>query len=146
MFVHRPHICSSVRAEQGEARRARLAINGNVEMGIAYGLGRQQALHARKRDALRQRHVAGQLFGSCQSRFQQLSWFDQLVDQAPVAGAFATDTFRRGAEEIGAVAAHFALIHQPRQPAGAGQHSEQRQLGQRDRAGAIIRQHDVIAG
>ena len=50
-----------------------------------------------------------------------------LIDQPPVDARWAAHAFLGGAEHIGAVAPHLALVGQPRQPAGAGQHREQRQ-------------------
>ncbi len=42
------------------------------------------------------------------------------------------------------VAAHLALVDHAGEAAGAGQHREQRHLGQRHRGRAVVRQHDVI--
>ena len=54
--------------------------------------------------------------------------------------------FLGGAEHIGQVAPHLALVGQPGQAAGAGQDAEQRHLGQRHRRAAVVDQHDVVAG
>jgi hypothetical protein len=43
------------------------------------------------------------------------------------------------------VAPHHALVDQPRQAAGAGQHGEQRQLGQRHGARTVVGQQDLLA-
>ena len=59
-------------------------------------------------------------------------------------GALALDAFLDGAEEIGVVAAHLALVDDARQPAGARQHREQRHFRQRHRGGAVVGQDDVI--
>ncbi len=56
-----------------------------------------------------------------------------LVDQAPLGGLLAPDAFRLGREVVGQVPPDVPLIGHPGQPAGAGQHAEQRQLGQRHR-------------
>jgi len=42
---------------------------------------------------------------------------------------FAADPFRDGRERIGEVAPDHALVDQPREAAGAGQHGEERRLG-----------------
>jgi hypothetical protein len=52
------------------------------------------------------------------------------VDEAPLDGALAAHALARGAEDVGAVAAHLALVDEAREPTGAGQHGEQRDLGQ----------------
>ncbi len=55
-----------------------------------------------------------------------------FVDEAPVDGALAAGAFLGGAEDVGAVAAHLALVGEAGEPAGAGQHREQRQFRQTD--------------
>src|SRR5262249_6930347 len=62
----------------------------------------------------------------------------------PVRGALPLDPLPRGAEHVGAIAAHLALVGDGGEPAGAGEHGKQRQLGQRDRRGTVVDQHDVI--
>ena len=49
---------------------------------------------------------------------------DDLVHQPPFDGAFAAHAFLGGAEDVGAVAADPALVGQPGQAAGAGQHRQ----------------------
>ena len=71
---------------------------------------------------------------------------DDFVDQIPVGCALATDAFGRGAEKIGPVMAHLALVNQTGQTAGARQHRQQGQFGQRHGGGTVVDQHDVIAG
>src|SRR5439155_22160925 len=44
------------------------------------------------------------------------AWHD-FVHQPPLDGALALDAFLGGAEEVGAVAAYVALVHEPREPA-----------------------------
>ncbi len=67
-----------------------------------------------------------------------------LVDQAPLHRALALDAFLDGAEIIGVVAAHLALVDHPRQPAGARQHRQQRHFRQRHRCRAVVGKDDVI--
>ena len=71
---------------------------------------------------------------------------DDLVDEAPLDGALAADALGDRAEDVGEVAAHLALVDDAREAAGAGQHAEQRRLGQADRAGAVVDQDDLVAG
>ena len=74
----------------------------------------------------------------------QLAVRHDLVDQAPCDRALALDAFLDGAEEIGVVAAHLALVDHARQPAGARQHREQRHFRQRHRGRAVIGEDDVV--
>ena len=67
-----------------------------------------------------------------------------LVDQAPLHRALALDAFLDGAEEVGVVAAHLALVDDARQPAGAGQHRKQRHFRQRHGGRAVVGEDDVI--
>ena len=49
------------------------------------------------------------------------------------------------AEHVGQVAAHLALVDEARQAAGAGQHAEQRHLGQAHRRVAVVDEQDLVA-
>ena len=69
-----------------------------------------------------------------------------LVDQAPLHGLLAPDALGLGGEVVGQVPPHVPLVGHPGQPAGARQHPEQRQLGQRHRRGPVVDQHDVLTG
>ena len=69
-----------------------------------------------------------------------------LVDQPPLHRALALDAFLDGAEIVGMVAAHLALVDHPRQPAGARQHRQQRHFRQRHGGGAVVGEDDVIGG
>jgi hypothetical protein len=53
---------------------------------------------------------------------------------------------RGGAEDVGQVVAHLALVGHAGQAAGAGQHAQQRHLGQADGAAAVVDQDDLVAG
>ena len=67
------------------------------------------------------------------------------IDQAPLDGALALDAFLDGAEGVGAVAAHLALVGDAGQAAGAGQHGEQRNFGQRNGRVAVVGEDDLVA-
>ena len=69
-----------------------------------------------------------------------------MVNQAPVLGFLASNTFGAGAEQVGEIVADFFLVGHTGQPTGARQHSEQWYLGQADGAAAVIDQQDFIAG
>src|SRR5262249_31766037 len=62
----------------------------------------------------------------------------------PPAGALAWSPVVRGADPVGGMAEPLALAGDAGEPAGAGEHGKQRQLGQRDRRGTVVDQHDVI--
>ena len=51
-----------------------------------------------------------------------------------------------GGEDVGEVAADVALVDDPGQAAGAGQHGEQRHLGQRHRRRPVVDEEDLVAG
>src|SRR5690606_26978450 len=64
----------------------------------------------------------------------------------PIGGAFTFQAFLERTEEIGAVASYLALVRDPREPAGAGKHREQRKLGERHARIAVIGENDFVAG
>jgi hypothetical protein len=64
-------------------------------------------------------------------RSRELRRLGDGVDQAPVHRLLAAHA-RGGAEDVGQVVAHMALVGHARQAAGAGQHAQQRHLGQAD--------------
>ena len=93
--------------------------------------GRSRRERAARAPARRRRNCAG---------------LASVVDEPPVLGALAAHAFGRRAEHIGEVVAHVALVGEARQAAGARQHAEQRDLGQRHRRRAIVDQQDLVAG
>ena len=88
--------------------------------------------------------LRGELPGARRDRLVELRARHHFVDQPPLDRALAFDAFLGGAEHVGMVAAHFALVGDAREPAGAGQHREQRQFRQRHRRRAVVDQHDVV--
>ena len=68
------------------------------------------------------------------------------VDEAPLLRALRLQALGERREHVGAVAPHLALIDEARQAAGAGQHAEQRNFGERDRRVAVVHQIDLVAG
>jgi hypothetical protein len=87
-----------------------------------------------------------QLLGALAHHLLELLRLGDGIDQAPVHRALAAHAFGRGAEDVGQVMAHMALVGDAGQAAGARQHAQQRHLGQRDGGGAVVDQHDVVAG
>ena len=69
-----------------------------------------------------------------------------LVHQPPFDRLGAANALLDRAEYVGAVAPHFALVGDAREPAGAGQHRQQRRLRQRHGRATVVDQHDVIGG
>ena len=86
----------------------------------------------------------GEFLGALGDLGFELAVRHDLVDQPPLHGALALDAFLDGAEEVGMVAAHLALVDHARQPAGARQHRQQRHFRQRHGGGAVVGQDDVI--
>ncbi len=86
----------------------------------------------------------GELAGAGDDRRLPGGGRHHLVDQPPLDRAAATHALLQGAEHVRPVAPDAALVGQPREATGAGQHGEQRHLGQRDRAAAVVHQHDVV--
>jgi len=69
-----------------------------------------------------------------------------LVDDLPLLGALGAHAFRGGAEDIGEVTPHLALVDETRQAAGAGEHAQKRHFRQADRRRAVIDHEDLVAG
>ena len=70
----------------------------------------------------------------------------RLVDQPPAHRLLAADPLGFGGEHVGMVLAHQALVRDPGEPAGPRQDPEQRHLGQRHRRGAVVDEHELVAG
>ena len=107
------------------------------------------ALQRRQRDALAVAvalRACGEFLGALGDLRLQLAVRRDLVDQPPCDRALALDAFLDGAEEIGMVAAHLALVDHARQAAGARQHGQQRHFRQRHRGRAVVGEDDVIGG
>ena len=68
------------------------------------------------------------------------------VDQAPLKCGLGAHALAAGGHDVGEVLADHALVHQPGQPAGTGQHREQRHLGQGHRGAAVVDHDDLVAG
>ena len=78
--------------------------------------------------------------------FRELLRLHHRVHQAPFLRARTAHAFGGGAKEIREVAPHSALVGEPCEPPGARQHAEQRHLGQAYGRGAVVDQHDHLAG
>src|SRR5450631_3415763 len=68
------------------------------------------------------------------------------VDQAPFHGRGAAVALGFGGEQVGTILADETLVDDAREDTGAGQHAEQRHLGQRDHRGTVVDQDDLVAG
>ena len=69
-----------------------------------------------------------------------------LVHQPPVDGPLALDALLHGAEYVGQVPPHAALVHHAGQSTGTGQDRQQRDLRQGNRRVAVVDQDDVVGG
>ena len=67
------------------------------------------------------------------------------VDEPPVDGLLALDALGPGGEHVGEVAADVALVDEPGEPTGPGQHGQQRHLRQRHGRGPIVDEEDLVA-
>ena len=128
---------------------ARAAVDRDRHMRIAQGVGFDRSLDRRERDAHAGRWAVArrrQRQRALSHRRGELRRFGDRIDQAPGQRLLAANAFAGGAEDIRQVVADMALVGQPRQAAGAGQHAEQRHLGQADRARTIVDEKDLVAG
>ena len=74
----------------------------------------------------------------------QLAVRHDFIDQPPLYRALTLDALLDGAEVVGVVTAHLALVDHAGQPPGARQHRQQRHFRQRHRRRAVIGENDVI--
>ena len=105
------------------------------------------ALDRRQGDAFRVAWPIGlgrKHFGGVLHRLLELGVRRHLVDEPPLHRACALDTLLDGAERIRQIAPHLALVGHAREAAGARQHGQQRQLGQRHGGAAVVGQQDAI--
>ncbi len=78
-------------------------------------------------------------------RFGKICRRYDFVHQTPGSCAFAFHTIWIGAEHVGKIATHFALVHHPCKSAGSRQHTKQRSFRQAHGAGAIVDQENFVA-
>ena len=149
-------IMPSISAGGGVVRRldrdggdARRAIDIDADETVADAAVVDGPVQRRQRDALA---VAvafrgrGEFLCALRDLGFELAVRHDLVDQAPLHRALALDAFLDGAEEVGVIAAHLALVDHARQPAGARQHRQQRHFRQRHGGRTIVGEDDVIGG
>src|SRR6202044_431811 len=94
-------------------------------------------LDARALLALR---LLGQRGGPLRDELVELALGHGAIDEAPVLRALAAHALGEGAEDVGEVAAHPALVDEAGEPTGAREHREERRLRERDRAVAVVRE------
>ncbi len=99
-----------------------------VIAGLIDGALERGERHARC--VLGPRALARQLRSATLDVVAKLLRFHYRIHQAPLACAFAADTFGGGAKNIGQIAPHLAFIGEPRETARAWQYAEQRHFGQ----------------
>ncbi len=128
-----------VRPLDGERCRARRLVDRDLHDAVRAERGELDALAARPQGE------EGELLGA---RFHHVGEFLRLghvIHEPPFLRPIGAHALGGGAEEIGKVAAHLALVDQPREAAGAGQHTQQRHFRQRDGGGTVIHHRDLVA-
>ena len=88
------------------------------------------------------------LLPSSSARFHHLGELLRLgdvVDEAPLLRPIRAHAFGGGAENIGEIAAHFALVDEAGQAAGAGQHSQKRNFRKAHGGRAVVDHRDLVA-
>ena len=159
--LQRPELCAERHHGVGRSRRRRgrpaqrdggdafRAIEFDRERAVFDAVRGERARQRRERNAFAgavARRLCGEFLGARHDGVVEFRARHHVVDQPPFDRALAFDAFLGGAEHVGMVAAHFALVGDAGEPAGAGQHREQRQFRQRHRSRAVVHQHDVVGG
>ena len=141
--------CAPVGRLDREGGGALAAVDLHRDMRIAQCVGLHRLLQRRQRHALgvgRAVALRGQLQRALLHLGGELPRLGDVVHQPPVLGLLPAHAFGGGAEDVGQVVAHMPLVGDARQPARAGQHAQQRHLGQAHRAAAVVDQDDLVAG
>jgi hypothetical protein len=132
-----------------EGGRAPGPVDLDRDVLVGHAVGVQRARQWGQRNAFavgRAVALRRELLGALAHHLLELLRLGNGIDQAPVHGTLAAHAFGRGAEDVGQVMAHMALVGDAGQAAGARQHAQQRHLGQADGGGAVVDQHDLVAG
>ena len=125
------------------------AVDLDGEVGVAETVGVQGAHQRGQADAL---GTFGAVAAGSQGQGALLHLLGKhrrlgdVIHQAPVLGLLAAHAFHAGAEQVGQVMAHLALVGHAGQAARARQHAQQRHLRQAHGAGAVVHQDDLVAG
>src|SRR5579872_6349227 len=110
-----------------ESRGRIVAIDRDIEMRIVNAIALDTARERFQHNAtLRPRSIGTRrkLIGLARRRLKKLRALNNLIDETPLDCALAAHTFFGGAEKIRAIAAHSALVDQPREASGARQHRQ----------------------
>ena len=116
-------------------------------MRVAERIDFDNAFDRRQRDPLRRlRAVAGRgkREGALFDLGLELRGLGDRVDETPGDGLLAAHAFAGGAEDVREVVANVALVGQPCETAGSGQHAEEGHFRQADGARAVIDQDDLV--
>ena len=139
---------ASLGGADAQRGRAPCAVDVHRHVLVAHAVGMVLPLHAWQGNAL---CAAGAGAGLCMGggallhRGGKLRGLGDTVHQPPVHRALATHTLHAGAEDVGQIVPHVALVRDTCQPTGAGQHAQQRHFGQRHGRRPVIDQDDFIA-
>src|SRR4029453_3290828 len=101
-----------------ELRGAALAVDLDGEMAVADRIAFDRTLDRGQGDTLggfRPARPRGDVLGDLLRLVSKPAGRDQLVDQAPVSCSLAAHALGGGAEEVGVVAPHQALVDQARE-------------------------------
>ena len=138
----------SFRPLQPDGRGAALSVHCDVHERVGDVPCADPGVQRRKTDtgpALSRRR-GGQTREAIPHQLVEAALRGDVVHESPVPGPLPLDPLRRGAEDIGVIAAHPPLVHQPRQPAGPRKDAEERHLGQAHRGAPVVDQEDLVAG
>ena len=140
-------ILGGLRATDQQARRALRVVERELDILVRELVVRDLRIERgqRERRAAHDRLLRSERLRGIGDRGIPLRARHEVIDEAPLLGALALDAFGRGAEHIGAIAAHLALVDEPREPARAGKHREERRLREAHRGVAVIHQHRLGA-
>src|SRR5258706_6785257 len=136
------------RSPYGERCRAPRAIDRDLHPFIVEPVACVIACERRQRHGLRARARAraAQRQRAFAHDLGELPGLGERIDQLPIDGALAAHALGGGAEDVGVVVAHAALVRQARQASGARQHPQQRDFGKRHGRRSVVDQDDLVAG
>ena len=109
------------------------------------GDARLQRVQLDARTARHFRRARRQVLRALQDHVRELAARNDHVDQSPLHGALPLDSLRQRRESVRQIPAHLALVDDARQAARAGEHPEERYLGQRHGRRTVVDQDNLVA-
>jgi hypothetical protein len=144
----RPRLGSG-RTPHGDGGRAEVAVEHDLDRRPREHVAPDAALEWRQRQSFVRRgpvRAGGSPAGPGLDLLVEARAGRHCVDQPPVDGLLALDALDPGGEHVGQIAPDVALVHDPGEAPGAGQHGEERHLRERHRRGPVVDQDDLVAG